>query len=96
MFRCVMALIRGSNGLCPCPVCLIPSEKQHDPLTKGNPCNMNETQDLIKAAKLGKCSQWEPLLKEQGVRKLEVTLINFTVSDEVNIILECILDCQIF
>jgi hypothetical protein len=68
-----MALIRGSNGLCPCPVCLVPLGKQHDPSTKWKPRDMNETQELVKAAKQGKHSQWEPLLKEQGLRKLEVT-----------------------
>src|ERR1700690_3528438 len=29
-FRCVMALIRGLGGLCPCPICLIPRTKQMD------------------------------------------------------------------
>ena len=89
MFRCVMALIWGSNGPCPCPVCLVPLEKQHYPSTKWKPCDINETQDLIKAAKQGKHSQWELLLKEQGLHKLAVFI-------KVDIILECILDCQIF
>ena len=26
--RCVMSLIRGVKGLCPCPICLVPKEKQ--------------------------------------------------------------------
>jgi hypothetical protein len=34
---------------------------------------MNETQKLVKDAKQGKNSEWEPLLKEQGLRKIEVT-----------------------
>ena len=28
--RCFMALIRGSNGLAPCPVCLVPRDKLSD------------------------------------------------------------------
>jgi hypothetical protein len=35
---------------------------------------MKETQKLIKAAKEGRNSQWEPKLKEKGLRKIEVTL----------------------
>jgi len=67
-----MALIRGSNGLCPCPVCLVPLGKLHDPSTKWEPRDMKKTQDLVQAAKKGKKSQWEPLLKEQGLRNIEV------------------------
>lgn len=35
---------------------------------------MNETQKLVKAAKEGKHSQWEPKLKEKGLRKIEASL----------------------
>ena len=35
---------------------------------------MIETQKLVKAAKEGKHSQWEPKLKENGLRKIEVSL----------------------
>lgn len=28
--RCVMALLKGINGKCPCPVCLIPGENLLD------------------------------------------------------------------
>ncbi|KAG1799033.1 uncharacterized protein HD556DRAFT_1231771 [Suillus plorans] len=28
--RCVMALIRGTNCHCPCPICLVPSDKLYD------------------------------------------------------------------
>jgi hypothetical protein len=69
-----MALIRGVNGLCPCPVCLVPGEKQHDPSTKWKLRDMNETRKLIKGAKEGKRNQWEPKLKENGLRKIEVSL----------------------
>ena len=74
MFRCVIALIRGVNGLCPCPVCLVPGDKLHDPSTKWELRDMIETQKLVKAAKEGKHSQWEPKLKENGLRKIEVSL----------------------
>ena len=73
MFKCVMALIQGSKGFCPCPVCLVPSEAQHNPSVKWDPRDMIETQKLVKDAKQGKNSEWEPLLKEQGLRKIEVT-----------------------
>ena len=35
---------------------------------------MNETKKLVKAAKEGKRSEWEPKLKEKGLRKIEVSL----------------------
>jgi hypothetical protein len=35
---------------------------------------MNETQKLVGDAKEGKHSQWEPKLKELGLRKIEVSL----------------------
>jgi hypothetical protein len=75
VFRCVIALIRGVNGLCPCPVCLVPRDKLHDPTsTKWELRDMKGTQKLVKAAKEGKHSQWEPKLKEKGLRKIEVSL----------------------
>lgn len=69
-----MALIRGVNGLCPCPVCLVPKDELHDPSREWQLRDMNETQELVKAAKAGKHIEWEPKLKEKGLRKLEVSL----------------------
>ncbi|KIM78816.1 hypothetical protein PILCRDRAFT_10760 [Piloderma croceum F 1598] len=28
--QCFMALIRGANSKCPCPICLVPKDEQHD------------------------------------------------------------------
>lgn len=69
-----MALIRGANGLCPCPVCLVPGDKLHDPSMEWELRDMDATRELVKAAKSGKQSQWEPILKEKGLRKIEVSL----------------------
>ena len=33
IMRCVMALIRGVSGDCPCPICLVPRKKQSDYLS---------------------------------------------------------------
>jgi len=68
-----MALIHGSNGLCPCLICLVPAGSQHNPSRKWELHDMNETKGLVKAAIQGKHSQWEPLLKEKGLRKVEVS-----------------------
>jgi len=86
-FRCVMALIRGINGDCPCPICLVPRQKQSDYLGVWKRRTMNETSQLVKEA--GKCSkaQAEALLKPQSLRPVEVYLILFYLFNFSNVIL---------
>ena len=42
-----MALIQGYRGLCPCPVCLIPSGKLNDIHATAPMRNMEETQKIV-------------------------------------------------
>jgi hypothetical protein len=67
-----MTLIRGVNGLCPCPVCLVPSNEQHNPSKKWELRSMEATKNLVTSAEHGKKKDWEPKLKEQGIRGLPV------------------------
>jgi hypothetical protein len=70
--RCVMALIRGVQGDCPCPICLVPRQKQSDYLTLWPQRTMDETRQLVEAAKELPKGQAEDLLKSQSIRPLEV------------------------
>jgi len=67
-----MTLIRGANGLCPCPVCLVPSHEQHNPSKKWELRSLEATKILVTSAEHGTKKDWEPKLKEQGIRGLPV------------------------
>ena len=67
-----MALIHGVQGNCPCPICLVPQQKQSDYLTLWPQRTMEKTQQLIEEAKELPKSQAENLLKSQSIRPLEV------------------------
>jgi hypothetical protein len=72
--RCVMALIRGLNGLCPCPICLVPKNEQR---------NISGTYQLRTAAnvkmlvdKAENCqteAEKEEVLKTEGIRGVSVS-----------------------
>lgn len=70
-----MALIRGSNGLCPCPICLIPLEKLSD-LETAYP--LRTAQDSEAAYNEAKRSQRrgdaESLMKNVGLRFVKVIM----------------------
>jgi len=69
----MMALIRGSCGKCPCPVCLVPLEELHN-LSKTFP--FRSMQDAVAALNIYKISKarGEELLKSLGLRPIEVVL----------------------
>lgn len=60
-----MALIRGTHGLRPCPVCLIPSKDLADINITAPLRDMEETQQLV-------AEGVEAKLKDQGLRPVEV------------------------
>ena len=60
-----MALIQGYRGLCPCPVCLIPSEKLNDIHATAPMRDMEETQKIV-------ADRVEEQLKAQGLRPIKV------------------------
>ena len=68
-----MALIRGNQGLCPCPVCLVSSKKlikleEHSVLR-----TQKATLELLAAVKERNKTQGEELLKQYGLRNLQVS-----------------------
>ena len=67
-----MALIWGLRGLCPCPKCLVPKDQLSD-LTQQHMLRTGQgVQDFFdEAADLGAVDK-ENLLKEQGLRDIEV------------------------
>jgi hypothetical protein len=60
-----MSLIRGYKGLCPCPVCLIPSGQLDDIHAAAPMRNMEETQRIV-------ADGVEEELKAQGLRPIKV------------------------
>jgi len=74
-WRCVMALIRGINGYCPCLVCLIPNTEQRN-ITKQFPLRtVVQTKRVIEEMKSKRTeAEKEELLKEHGIRAVSVRL----------------------
>ncbi|KAG1811595.1 hypothetical protein EV424DRAFT_1327573 [Suillus variegatus] len=65
--QCMMSLIRGRGGKCPCPVCLVPLAELHD-LSKSYPIRtVEEAQEALRVHKLSK-AQGEQVLKALGLR----------------------------
>ncbi|KAG2114095.1 hypothetical protein BD769DRAFT_1630026 [Suillus cothurnatus] len=68
--QCMMSLIRGRNGKCPCPVCLVPLAELHD-LSKTYPLrSMEEAKEALRIYRHSK-AQGEELLKILGLRPVE-------------------------
>ncbi|KAF9470163.1 hypothetical protein BDN70DRAFT_821696, partial [Pholiota conissans] len=71
--QCVMALIRGTGSLYPCPVCLVPNEELSN-LQPQNPWDCRTTQNMKKIyeeAQLLSEENKEALLKSVGLRDVE-------------------------
>lgn len=72
-----MSLIRGVKGLCPCPICLVPKEKQAD-LSVSYPLRTEkDTRHLLKQA--DSCQfgyQRENILKNHGLRYIKVKVLH--------------------
>jgi len=67
--RAVMALIRGVQGLYPCPICLIPSQDLANINITAPLRDMEETQHLV-------AESVEANLKGQGLRPVEVKFVS--------------------
>jgi len=67
-----MGLIRGTLGDCPCPICLVPRQKQSDYLTVWKRRTMDETSRLVTQASTCSKSEAEALLKPVSLRPVEV------------------------
>ncbi|KAG2151772.1 hypothetical protein BD769DRAFT_1623523 [Suillus cothurnatus] len=69
--QCMMSLIHGRNGKCPCPVCLVPLAELHD-LSKTYPLrSMEEAKEALRVYRRSK-AQGEELLKILGLRPVEL------------------------
>lgn len=71
LYRCMMTLIRGVRGKCPCPICVVPLEELHD-LLKTFP--IRTTQRAIEGCEAysKKNSHGEEILKALGLRPVQV------------------------
>ncbi|KAG2091483.1 uncharacterized protein F5147DRAFT_822988 [Suillus discolor] len=65
--QCMMSLIRGRGGKCPCPVCLVPLAELHD-LSKSYPIKtVEEAQEALRIYGCSK-AEGEQILKALGLR----------------------------
>lgn len=78
--RCFMALIRGSKGNFPCPVCLVPKTQMTDGST--HPLRTSETMQQVynAAAAMSTKKQQDSHLKNYGLRNVEVREAYLTVT----------------
>ncbi|KAG1899351.1 uncharacterized protein F5891DRAFT_1128989 [Suillus fuscotomentosus] len=68
--QCMMSLICGRNGKCPCPMCLVPLAELHD-LSKTYPLrSMEKAKEALRVYRRSK-AQGEELLKILGLRPVE-------------------------
>lgn len=67
-----MALIRGSKGHFPCPICLVPKLELGDLATRYALRTAKDTQNLVQAARGLTAAVGEDLLKTQSVRDVDV------------------------
>jgi hypothetical protein len=77
-----MALIRGSGGLCPCPICLIPKDKQSDLSISYTLRTAKDTQNVLKRADA--CNydyEKQDLLKPLGLRYIKVESLGLYYSN---------------
>ncbi|THH17156.1 hypothetical protein EUX98_g9183 [Antrodiella citrinella] len=80
--QCVMALIRGIGGKCPCPICLVPKENLLD-ITLTYPLRSTETMKgtYEKAHSERLAAEREAILKEKGLRDVENVFWDLSNSD---------------
>jgi hypothetical protein len=67
-----MTLIRGVMGNNPCPVCLIKRDKQSDLSIIKDLRTAAGSQEAVKKAREGTVEAGEDLLKDLGLRKLDI------------------------
>ncbi|KAG2129743.1 hypothetical protein DEU56DRAFT_872433 [Suillus clintonianus] len=65
--QCVMALIRGTNCHCPCPICLVPSDKLYDNASTYPIRSSDDAKAFVELWTRDRAAG-EKALKEQGLR----------------------------
>ena len=74
LIRCVMALIRGTNSVSPCPRCLVKSEEMADPSVDSQRRTSAVTKATIAdASRKKRAAEREEILKSAGLRNVEVS-----------------------
>jgi hypothetical protein len=71
-----MALIRGANGKCPCPICLVPKDEQHDLGKTFRERTAFDTQTIVEHAMNLPRERAESHLKKNGLRPIRVSQIH--------------------
>ncbi|KAG1730266.1 uncharacterized protein EDB91DRAFT_1239125 [Suillus paluster] len=77
---CVMALIRGLNSACPCPICLAPREELTDHSTTYPKRTIKDAQDRVKLWSRD-CIVGEAELKKQNLRPIKNALWKVKLSN---------------
>ena len=67
-----MALIRGTNGKCPCPVCLVPKDEQHNLGKTFRERTAFQSQTVVEHAMNLPHETAEKHLKKNGLRPIRV------------------------
>ena len=67
-----MALIRGTNGKCPCPICLVPKTEQHDLGKTFRERTAYQSQTVVEHAMHLSREKAEKHLKKNGLRPIRV------------------------
>ncbi|KAJ7111639.1 hypothetical protein C8R43DRAFT_1091525 [Mycena crocata] len=69
---CVMALIRGLQGLYPCPICFVPWNEQSDLSTEHPLRTAKESEEILTTARAkNTAAEREEILKDHGLRDAE-------------------------
>ncbi|KAF8197090.1 hypothetical protein BJ912DRAFT_1020953 [Pholiota molesta] len=81
--QCIVALIRGLMGLCPCPICMIKRLAQSNFATLWPLRNMNDTRKIIQHARAFKKSKTgiDEYLKDYGLRDVDNAFWEIQFSD---------------
>ena len=80
-----MALIRGTNGKCPCPVCLVPKDEQHNLGKTFRERTAFQSQTVVEHAMNLPRETAEKHLKKNGLRPIRVrqfiNLLHLSISN---------------
>ncbi|KAF7965604.1 hypothetical protein HWV62_42659 [Athelia sp. TMB] len=79
--QCIMALICGLGGICPCPKCLVRSENLSDFLEPQPICTAANTKQILNTVKSQTGEVHEGILKENGLRYILNALHQMRYSD---------------
>lgn len=88
-----MALIRGSKGYCPCPICLVPKEELSNLTTRYALRNAKDTQQLVQEAHESTAAIGEESLKSQSIRDVNVFCKIQPMPTELHVLIALLSEC---